>query len=40
MTERMVEIPVWREVRDMIKDTKGLLTYSDFLKQLVAEKHE
>ena len=31
MTERMVEIPVWRTVRDMIKEAKGALTYSEFL---------
>jgi len=37
MTERMVEIPVWRDVRDRIKQEKGTLTYSEFLSRLVQQ---
>ena len=37
MTERMVEIPVWRDVRDSIKKVKGTSTYSEFLNRLVQQ---
>lgn len=35
MVERMVEIPVYRTVRDRIKSIKGTETYSDFLKRVI-----
>jgi len=35
MTERLVEIPVEREVRTAIKEVKGVMTYSQFLEKLL-----
>ena len=37
MTERMVEIPVNRTVREKIKKIKGDETYSKFLEKIVGE---
>ena len=37
MTERMVEIPVYREVREKIKKIKGVMTYSEFLDRMITE---
>jgi hypothetical protein len=38
MTERLVEIPVERKVRERIKKVKGILSYSRFLETLLDEK--
>jgi len=35
MSERLVEIPVEREIRDKIKRKKGVDTYSEFLNKLL-----
>ena len=35
MTERLVEIPVEREIRAAIKEVKGTMTYSQFLTKLL-----
>jgi len=35
MSERLVEIPVERQLRTVLKDVKGDLTYSEFLKRLL-----
>jgi hypothetical protein len=35
MSERLVEIPVEREIRDKIKQKKGVDTYSEFLNKLL-----
>ena len=35
MSKRWVEIPVRQDVRDMIKEFKGELTYNDFFIQMV-----
>ena len=37
MSERLVEIPIRKEVRNMIKDAKGVKTYSEFLGELVCQ---
>jgi hypothetical protein len=37
MSERMVEIPVKREVRDKIKEAKSGLTYSEFLGLIIKQ---
>jgi len=34
MVERMVEIPVYKEVREKIKSIKGVKSYSQFLSDL------
>jgi len=34
MSERMVEIPVFKEVRDRIKIQKGVMSYNQFLKNI------
>jgi len=38
MTERMVEIPVYREIREKIKEIKGVMTYSEFLENIITKK--
>lgn len=35
MSERLVEIPVEREIRDKIKQKKGVESYSEFLSKLL-----
>ena len=35
MTERMVQLPVFKEVRDKLKEQKGVLSYNDFLNKIV-----
>ena len=35
MSERFVEILVKREVRDLVKEKKGELSYNQFLKKVV-----
>jgi len=35
MAERLVEIPVEREVRTAIKEVKGTMTYSQYLERLL-----
>jgi len=35
MVERMVQLPVDREVRDFIKEKKGTLSYSKYLEKIV-----
>ena len=37
MTERMVEIPIHREIRDHFKTIKGELSYNDFFVILLRE---
>ncbi len=37
MTERLVEIPVERKVRERLKIVKGTLTYSQFLRKVLSE---
>ena len=34
MSERMVQLPVEKEVRDLLKEKKGILSYSQYLKNL------
>ena len=38
MTERMVQLPVFKEVRDKLKEQKGVLSYNDFLNK-IADNH-
>jgi len=38
MTERMVEIPVHKKVREKIKSVKGIKSYSQFFEDLLANK--
>ncbi len=38
MSERCVEIPVTREIRNMIKKQKGILTYNEFFVELMRTK--
>jgi len=35
MVERMVQLPVDKEVRDIIKERKGTLSYSKYLEKIV-----
>jgi hypothetical protein len=35
MSERFVEILVKREIRDLVKEKKGSLSYNQFLKNIV-----
>jgi len=35
MAERMVQLPVDKEVRDIIKERKGTLSYSKYLEKIV-----
>ncbi len=37
MSERMVEIPVYKKVRDKIKERKGILSYDQFLGKIMDE---
>lgn len=37
MSERLVEIPVERAIREKIKEIKGVLSYSEFLEQVITE---
>ncbi len=36
MPERMVQVPVDKEVRDLLKEKKGMMSYSNFLKIVVS----
>jgi len=38
MNERIVEIPVFKEDREKIKNQKGVLSYNDFLNK-IADNH-
>ena len=38
MSERLVDIPVTVELRKLIKETKGKLTYNKFFEGLLASK--
>jgi hypothetical protein len=38
MSERPVEIPVERKVRDVVKKEKGVLTYSQFIMELMKKR--
>jgi hypothetical protein len=35
MSERLVEIPVNRTVREKIKAVKGVMSYSEFLEKVI-----
>jgi hypothetical protein len=35
MTERLVEVPVTKEVRDTLKHEKGYLSYDQFFRRLL-----
>ena len=35
MSERLVEIPVNRMVREKIKTRKGIMSYSEFLEKVI-----
>ncbi len=35
MVERMVQLPVDKEIRDIIKEKKGTLSYSKYLQKIV-----
>jgi hypothetical protein len=37
MSERLVEIPVDRAVRERIKEIKGVLSYSQFLDRIITK---
>jgi len=37
MSERLVEIPIERLVREKIKDLKGVKTYSQFIIELISK---
>ena len=37
MSERLVEIPVERIVRQKIKEIKGVKTYSQFINELISK---
>ena len=36
MTERMVQLPVFKEVRDKLKEQKRELSYNQFLSKVVS----
>ena len=38
MSERLVEIPVNRQVREKIKEIKGVMSYSEFLENVIIKK--
>jgi hypothetical protein len=35
MTERLVEIPITKQTRDELKKIKGILTYEQFLREIL-----
>jgi len=37
MSERLVEIPVERELRDIIRELKGRKTYTQFLADILSK---
>jgi hypothetical protein len=37
MSERLVEIPVHRAVRDKLKEVKGTMSYSEFLENIISK---
>jgi hypothetical protein len=38
MSERLVEIPIERTIREQIKEIKGVKTYSEFFAELLEDK--